>query len=68
MSVDNERGLIFLPIGSRPTTLWRGPQRRQSLQQLAGCLECGDGKTGLVFSDGSSRYLGLRHAGTAGTD
>ena len=69
MTVDVERGLVFLPIGT-PTPDFFGGSRKgtQSVRVFAGGAGCGDGQAEMVFPDYASRQLGLRSDCRSGAD
>ncbi len=66
MSVDEARGLVFLPLGSASYDFYGGDRPgRQSLRQLAGRARRGDRRPPLASAAGPSRHLGLRPSGAA---
>ena len=66
MSVDEERGLVFLPTSSPSPDFWGGkrPGNNDHANSVV-ALARRDRRAGVVVSDRASRCLGLRPAGAA---
>ena len=59
MSIDEERGIVYLPTGSRDVRLLRRrPPRRESVRQLSARARRAHGQASLALPDDSSRPLG----------
>ena len=66
LSVDQARGLVFLPLTSPAHGhLRRRPQRRQPVRQLAGGARCRHRQAAMAFPDRPPRPVGLRLARAA---
>ena len=67
MSVDVERGIVFLPPLGSPSYDFYGADRKgtRAIRQLTGGVECRQRQAPVVLPDGTSRSLGLRPAGAA---
>ena len=67
MTLDEARGLIYLPIGTPSNDFYGGARPgAESLRRFAGLRRRQHGQAQVALPSGASRPVGLRHAGTAG--